>query len=137
MNRAFRTWGPAAVWAAVLFLLSETRSFPTSQWLAVNDKVVHLALYGVLGATLAWAKRYGPSRVPHWALILVGFAYGAVDEWHQRFVPRRHPSTWDFAADVAGVVAGYLLVLLAWRLLAPGRPDASGSGDPAAIDRTT
>ena len=39
----------------------------------------------------------------------LGFA--ALDEIHQRFIPGREMSFWDFAADAAGLVAGYLV----WR----------------------
>jgi len=41
--------------------------------------------------------------------ILVGAAYGALDEWHQSLVPGRDPSVGDWVADAVGVVLGFLL----------------------------
>ncbi len=123
--QALLAWGPAALWAGVLFLLSEAQLDPGPGWLALNDKVVHLGLYGVLGATLAWGLRRGASSLRPLPLILLGVAYGVLDEWHQSFVPGRDPSTGDVLADAAGLILGFALMhLLPW----PGlreRPDPS------------
>lgn len=109
------TWGPAALWAAVLFLLSASPDVPGAGWLAVvpwADKVAHAGLYAVLGATLAWANHRGGRRSSRTADVLVvgvGAAYGAVDEWHQSLVPGRDASSADFTADVVGLAIGYVV----------------------------
>jgi VanZ family protein len=105
-------WGPAAVWAAVLFLLSAWPNPVGPAWLRVSDKVAHLALFGVLGVALGIGRRWSGLRVPHWVVIFVGMLYGVTDEWHQSMVPRRVPSIEDWYADVTGVVLGYVLVTL-------------------------
>lgn len=105
------------MWATVLFVLSELGVFRTSVWLALNDKIVHVALYAVLGATLAWGKRRSGVRWPHWRLVALGIGYGILDELHQRFTPGRIPSGADAAADALGVLAGYCLVLAVWHLV--------------------
>ena len=112
MIRALIAWGPAATWATVLFLLSEVGGVTPIVFFAVHDKPVHLGLYGVLGATLAWGKRMSDAAWPHWALVLLGVGYGAVDELHQHFVPNRVPSGSDLVADAIGVVLGYGLLLM-------------------------
>jgi VanZ family protein len=106
-------WGPAVLWAAVLFFLSELQEVPPEldRWADVNDKVVHFSLYFVLGAALAWAKVRGSVEWPHGVFLLIGYVYGALDEWHQSFVPGRTPDLFDFFADVAGVTVGYLAIL--------------------------
>jgi VanZ family protein len=104
-------WGPAAFWAAVLFFLSELQPGPTSLPLPVNDKLAHLALYTVLGGTLAWGRRASGRGRPL-LLLSLGVAYGALDEWHQRFVPGRHPSLFDLLADGAGVLLGFCILRL-------------------------
>ena len=107
MKEALIAWGPAAVWAVVLFLLSEME--PSGVELAVGlDKLGHLVLYAVLGLALAWGGARSP-RMPAWIPPLAGVLYGVADEWHQSLVPGRDPSGWDVVADAAGIVVGYLL----------------------------
>lgn len=126
------TWGPAALWAAVLFLLSATPDVPGSSWLSVMpgaDKVVHAVLYAVLGATLAWASHrggHGSRRTADAVVLGVGVLYGASDEWHQSFVPGRDASSADFAADVVGLAVGFVVTrrVLRGRHAAPSSPDA-------------
>lgn len=81
-------------------------------WLPVNDKVIHVGLYGVLGATLAWGKIHSRIGWPHGVLVALGALYGVTDEWHQAFVPGRAVSFFDWIADVTGVVLGYSVVLI-------------------------
>lgn len=108
-------WGPAAVWAAVLFLLSAWPNPAGPSWLVVSDKVVHFVLFGVLGGALAFGRRWSGGRTSHLAAVAVGMLYGASDEWHQAMVPNRVPSMEDWYADAAGVLAGYLLITLILR----------------------
>ena len=109
-----RAWGPAAAWAAVLFFLSASPMQLDGgwRWIAINDKVVHLCLYAVLGVALAYVRRSGV-RIPHAVLIAIGALYGASDEWHQSLVPGRSPSFGDWVADLTGVLVGYGLATLA------------------------
>jgi VanZ family protein len=117
--QALKAWGPAAIWAAVLFLLSEKQPGTSDLWDLVPDKVVHLGLYGVLGATLAWGRHRTRRPLSFFLLALAGIVYGASDEWHQSFVPGRTPSAGDILADSVGVVLGlwFLGFLLARRSL--------------------
>ena len=119
-----KAWGPAAGWAAVLFLLSAFSELPFQVGrLGVPDKIVHFGVYAVLGGALAHARYHGAPRTPHWMMMLVGVLYGATDEWHQSFVPRRAPSVGDWVADTAGVVVGYTLAwIIATALLERGSP---------------
>jgi VanZ family protein len=104
-------WGPAAFWAVVLFFLSETQPDSDSAWLAINDKVIHLGLYLVLGGTLSWGEWKASWNFPV-LLLLLGGAYGVLDEWHQSFVPGRDPSLGDVLADTAGVILGFFIIRL-------------------------
>lgn len=118
MTGILRAWGPAAIWAALLFILSSIPATGAS-WLPVSDKVVHFALYAVLGALLARGARTSSGRPAHALLLALGVAYGLSDEWHQTFVPGRDASAGDLVADTLGVVAGYLIVLGLYRRWAP------------------
>ncbi|MDT8339981.1 MAG: VanZ family protein [Longimicrobiales bacterium] len=87
--------------------------------LAIDDQVVHFALYFVLGSALAHARGRTPSPIPHWILLLAGLLYGVTDELHQGLVPGRTPSLADLTADATGLAVGYL----AYHALAlPPRP---------------
>ena len=107
MGRVFG-WGPAALWAAVLFLLSELQGLggvlPSGAY-----KFVHGGLYLILGLSLAWGKMRTGLGVPGVLLLLIGVGYGALDEWHQSFVPGRDASVGDWVADSAGVMLGFVL----------------------------
>ena len=118
-----RAWGPAAAWATVLFLLSAWPDPIAPVWLAVNDKLVHLGLYSVMGGALAVGWLRSRPSPPHWLMMAVGALYGATDEWHQIMVPGRFPSWSDWIADLVGVVLGYLVVILVARALIGPAPE--------------
>lgn len=106
-------WAPVVVWAGVIFFLSGRPDPDVPGWTPPGaDKVAHLALYAVLGATLAraWLRTAGRRRT-HWIPLLVGVLYGLSDEWHQSFVAGRHPSAGDLLADILGLACGYGAVL--------------------------
>jgi len=105
--RGVLTWGPAAIWAAVLFLFSRSSETPDTTWLPFGDKLGHMALYAVLGAALAWGRQASSSRLPHFVFLLIGVLYGVIDEWHQSFVPGRESSAADVVADALGLAIGY------------------------------
>ena len=122
MIQALLAWGPAAIWTAVLFLLSELPPELAGVEFEINDKIAHLGLYSVLGAALAWGvwkSRRGTFTVP----LLLGIGYGALDEVHQAFVPGRDPSAGDFLADCAGVLLGFLFLRSILRAGAADAPD--------------
>lgn len=102
-------WGPALAWVAVLFFLSRLTAVPEplQALTVVPDKVIHALLYTVLGAAFAWGRRRSGWAPPHTALIALGSLYGALDEWHQSFVPGRTPEVGDWVADTVGVILGY------------------------------
>lgn len=84
-----KTWPQASPW-----LVQLAAWLPG--WLAL-DKLIHAGLYAVLAALWLWARPGKPSQ----ALALASL-YGAVDEWHQSWVPGRSADAWDWLADTAG-----------------------------------
>lgn len=111
---------PAALYYAGIFGLSAKSSFPFQELFSGFDKIVHIGEFAGLGFLLAWALFRLPSgpgpvrarRPAAWAGAL-GTALGLMDEFHQVFVPGRHPDLLDAAADVVGIGLGIgLLVVL-------------------------
>jgi VanZ family protein len=102
----FVWWIPALLWAGVIFLLSSMPAPPTpGPNFPFKDKVGHWMLFCVLGALVAWALRRAHRLsllTTFWLAIVIGSAYGATDEFHQRFVPHRTCDVWDWAFDTAG-----------------------------------
>ncbi len=100
-------WGPAALWAAVLFLLSAWSS-PSVGLDSGWDKLAHGGAYLILGLSLAWGRAKTESGVPVVTLIFVGATYGGLVEWYQTLVPGRQAELMDGAANAVGVFVGYL-----------------------------
>lgn len=99
-------WLPAVAWAALIFWLSARSHLPDiGPQFPLKDKVGHWMLFGVLGIAVTFALRRGHGlALPKTLLlaILLTSAYGASDEFHQRFVPHRTCDVWDWAADTSG-----------------------------------
>jgi hypothetical protein len=123
-------WGPAAAWASFLFFLSSRPSLGVDLSGGL-DKVAHFSAYLVLGFFLAHAAK----RRDHPLLLAValGMLYGALDEFHQSFVPGRTPAFADWIADVLGTVAGVLL----FRQWCRWRDPAVGPVPEAAPERSS
>lgn len=109
-----RRWLPPTLWAAFILILT---SIPGSHIPVLPirnlDKVVHLTIYGILGwlTARAWANGSRATAVAMVAIAAISF-FGAMDEWHQQFIPQRSMDLLDWAADTTGAAAGILLALL-------------------------
>ena len=120
-------WGLALLWAAVLFLLSESSGLGLDLP-AGADKLIHGGLFLILGLFLAWGKGRSGSSVSGLLFFLIGVGYGALDEWHQSFVPGRDASVGDWVADSAGVMLGLVLFsIFSSRAQKNGRPPSEGT----------
>jgi len=97
-------------------LSNPPRIIPFPEGTPHADKWSHMILFFVLGvltfrAFRDWFGDFFRRHYIKWAL-LFGLLYGALDEWHQYFVPKRQTDFWDWAADATGVIiGGYLYVL--------------------------
>ena len=109
-RRRFLAWLPAILWAGTIFFLSAQSSLPPIAPAVPNfDKVEHFGAYGLLGILAMDAvRRSSTLTLPKAALvaILITSAYGASDEFHQRFVPNRSCDVWDWTADTIGGIVG-------------------------------
>jgi len=90
---------------AAIFWQSSKSGIPGNEFTAV---IGHLVEYSVL-AYLYYKTIAGSSReFQLWAAllaILLVVTYGVSDEWHQSWVPTRHPDIWDVATDMVGALA--------------------------------
>jgi VanZ family protein len=81
---------------AVIFAFSSRASneLPNfGSWDYLVKKAAHGLGYGLLA--LAYWRGLGFRHNGHWVAWLMALAYSATDEFHQSFVPGRHPSVTD------------------------------------------
>lgn len=69
------------------------------------DKLFHATQFGLF-FLLAW-KATGRRSLAGWILTII-FAIG--DEWHQSFIPTRHPCLFDLIANLVG--AGFMAIVI-------------------------
>jgi VanZ family protein len=93
--------------------------FLGAQPVAVNllptpwDKFLHGTTFAILACGIGLASGMQGSR----GLIIAicgALLIGILDEWHQVYLPGRHPSWDDLLADAVGSLAGAALLML-WR----------------------
>lgn len=105
-------------WMALIFVLSAQETVPTPPGfdLSLTSIAGHFTVYAVLSALAWWAL--GTFALAPWprAWLAFGIAtlYGVSDEWHQAFVPGRHPDVFDVLVDAIGAAAG---IAAAWWLV--------------------
>jgi VanZ family protein len=143
------SWGPVALALIALFVASGQPApdfgdnapltvyfsglmpmFP-GMWEVVIKKSGHLIAFGVLALLFLRALKlwHIPPRRAMLLAVALTTVYALLDEFHQSFVPGRHPSARDLAIDFGGAL---LFTILAGRaaLLAPQRA-APRRADPS------
>jgi VanZ family protein len=107
-------WGPPLALAAAIFVASSFESLPSTPG-DLSDSTLHGIAFGTLGGlllrALAGCRWAGVTPVTALAAAGLAMAYGALDEWHQSFVPGRTPEARDLVADSAGA---WIAVVLIW-----------------------
>jgi VanZ family protein len=97
---------------AQLYLSSQSRLPRVLPSFHGADKVLHAGWFLIL-ALLAWragrsAEGWSRGRTAI-VLLVAATAWGALDEWHQSFVPGRDVEAADIAADVAGAALAVIV----------------------------
>ena len=84
------------------------------------DKILHFGYFGIGGALLAFislAFRGELGKPLFFIFLALGMSVGALDEWHQSWVPGRTGSDLgDFIADSVGTLIGLLSAQQVWRV---------------------
>ena len=129
LNAAFRKlfyWLPPVGWAAAIFVVSSMSSPPKTPGFAMGDKLAHLLVFAILSLLihrgLAQERGLSPARA-RWIAFLITSIYGALDEFHQLFVPMRTVEFADWIADTLGAAAVFLTCF--------ARPEARTLNDAA------
>lgn len=85
--------------------------------LGSTDKLYHCIGYAGLAFLLCWVVRSKPRLKQIPLVILVGSAYGFLDEVTQKLIPGRIYDVYDLVADGVGILLGIVTYLIARRIL--------------------
>jgi VanZ family protein len=115
-----RRWLPPLLWAGVILfgtsLPQDVVPVQTSQF----DKIAHFSIYTVFSYLLTRQLLDITTRWRSAAIaVAIAVVFGALDEWHQRFIPGRSTEFADWLADSAGAVVGALVCVAVARRRTP------------------
>jgi VanZ family protein len=114
-------WLPAIFMMSVIFMASNTpgSSIPNFGALdVVLKKAGHISIYCLLTIAGWYGFRFEKGR--WWLVFLMVILYAVSDEFHQSFIPGRHPSWIDVTVfDGGGAILG--LLISAWQVKKKGR----------------
>lgn len=113
MQKFILYWVPVFIYCSLIYIQSSYPAPESVPQLPCIDKVLHLAVYAVLGALFCRALKTLPIKnniklVVILAIILSSL-YGISDEIHQHFVPCRNADVMDVLADILGSILGVYL----------------------------
>jgi len=124
-------WAPVLIQMALIFGASSV-SDPGPLPPHITDKIAHVAAYAVLSLLLIRALAGGRADGITWQRALLAIVlttlYGASDEFHQRFTPRRTPDLLDLRADLVGACGG-VAAAYAFRFVRRVRPRVFAAPD--------
>jgi len=106
---ALKYFVPIIIWAAVITIVSSIPDLSAARviGLTFTDKLAHVTEYFIFGAALAFSfHRSGVIRRFFLATVLISILFGALDEFHQFFVPGRSSDPYDLMADTIGAIIG-------------------------------
>lgn len=106
-------WGPALVWAGIIFLLSSISTLPGAAvpiWDFLLKKATHMFMFGVLFFFVQRGVNWDKKTRNWWLPMLITLMYAASDEYHQSFVFGRTAMLSDVGYDVIGAAMTYLRI---------------------------
>ena len=121
-NKRVMRWLPVVVIMVVIFIFSAQPSdnLPDFGWADyIVKKSGHMFGYGVLA--LAYWYAFAWTGHKRWLAWLLAILYAFTDEFHQSFVPGRHPSIWDVL--IFDNLGAMISLWLAYRYFKQKQPD--------------
>ena len=108
VDRFVRFAVPFLAYAGLIYWLSAQSHLPVPSRFPSFSTYAHFVEYFGFGILVARGLAgYGvPLQRAVWLGALVCSFYGATDEYHQRYTPRRVPDVYDWVADTLGAGAG-------------------------------
>jgi VanZ family protein len=116
LKSILRYWGPAILMMVAIFAFSSVPSEEMPNFGLVDflvKKGGHVLGYGLLALTYLYGLRGGSGQITSRRLFVAWFLtilYSATDEFHQSFVPGRHPAATDVMIDSLGAALALVFV---------------------------
>jgi VanZ family protein len=110
------SWIAVAAWCATIFWLSSLSGDQLKKLhFDFYDKAAHFAAFAVgsmlLVNAFVFSTHWGRARIIFLAIVCIAL-FGATDEWHQLFTPKRSGADlYDWIADVLGAIFGAFTAL--------------------------
>ena len=102
-----RRWLPPLLWAGVILFGTSLPAEAVPVQTSKIDKVLHFSIYTVFSYLLTRQFSYSMTRWKAAAFaVLFAVVFGALDEWHQSFIPGRSTELADWRADSLGALVG-------------------------------
>lgn len=103
-------WIITIIYAMLIFYLSSIpiTQPPSLEKVLYISTIEHIIEYTILGFLL-FVSLKSIKKDSVWAVVLIGFLYGASDEIHQFFTPGRFCDILDVFADFTGVLIGVFI----------------------------
>ena len=115
-----RRWLPPLLWAGVILFGTSLPQEAVPVQTAKVDKLLHFSIYTVFSFLLTRQISDITTRWRAAAIaVVLAVTFGALDEWHQRFIPGRSTELADWQADSLGAVVGALACIAILRRRAP------------------
>jgi len=105
------SWTPVLLWAALIWILSSIPGdeFPEIGWdSGILSMLAYFILYFILAGLCFRAIKRTYRQISFcltaFVVLFAAAGYGILNEWHQAFVPGRHPSVNDALINTAGIL---------------------------------
>jgi len=99
----------AILWMAIIWIISSipSKDLPSFSMFGI-DKLAHFGVYFVWGILVnLYLKTCGAGKKVYWIVYLMMLIAAALDEYHQKYIPGRSVTVYDFMANAAGLLSAY------------------------------
>lgn len=123
MKKFILRWGPAILWAVIIFTISSIPTLPKTKiiwWDFILKKTAHIIEYGIFYLLIVRAlsnitgKQLLPKKVNKTTLLtalILAIIYALSDEYHQSFIIGRTAKLTDVGFDTLGMLISRKLIL--------------------------
>lgn len=120
----FLNWAPSILYMVLIFVFSHKEPLLATvagAWsFAGLDKIAHFGEFFILFFLLQRTLCLEKYRSPELKALCFSILYCISDELHQSFLPYRDCEIGDILADTAGIVAGFIILIVYRRYRAKG-----------------